>query len=392
MTRSRIVRRVRVRGRDLVVKRASGGNRVRLRREAELLELLAGEGVVDLVALHDGDDRTDLVMPDGGTDASRVRLGSVDEVLALGRGALAALTALHDRGWAHGALCAEHVVVDDDGVVRLVSVGSARPLGGSDGAAATERRELVRLLVGCLGRVECSGPATRRLTELRRVRRLRSRLQDLLADGGGAAVGIHALAQLLGIRDDTDDEEPDVDRSAPERVRPGHDGSARLRPVASGAALLVLVAGVGALGLGLGASGSTGDPVAREGPAPGAAGARVAGNLVELDGTTYRVGRPGDRPVVDDWLCDGSSAVLVLRPGTGEVIGFPGWASDDHPVDGRVLDVVEGARELVPLDGTAGSSGCPTAGARLADGTLVELGLDHLEPDASGIDPNGDPP
>jgi hypothetical protein len=55
------------------------------------------------------------------------------------------------------------------------------------------------------------------------------------------------------------------------------------------------------------------------------------GPIVEFEGRRYQVGRAGDVAVVGDWpgpagTCDGSATVVLLRPGTGELFAFDGWA------------------------------------------------------------------
>jgi hypothetical protein len=57
----------------------------------------------------------------------------------------------------------------------------------------------------------------------------------------------------------------------------------------------------------------------------------VEGNRVSAGGNTWELGRPGDVVVVGDWDCDGSASSAVLRPTTGDVFVFAGWA-DAQPV------------------------------------------------------------
>ena len=81
--RSVTVGRLVVGGRPLVAKRATGGARRRLRREAELLDHLQDLPVVQLVALRDSDDHTDLVTADAGNcDLADPAGRTPDELLA----------------------------------------------------------------------------------------------------------------------------------------------------------------------------------------------------------------------------------------------------------------------------------------------------------------------
>ena len=65
------------------------------------------------------------------------------------------------------------------------------------------------------------------------------------------------------------------------------------------------------------------------------------GPIVEFDGQRYQVGRPGDVAVVGDWTvddggCNGSSTVVLLRPETGELFAFSGWAETGELVASRL--------------------------------------------------------
>jgi hypothetical protein len=55
-----------------------------------------------------------------------------------------------------------------------------------------------------------------------------------------------------------------------------------------------------------------------------------------------RVGAPGDEVAVGRWTCSGATAAL-LRPATGEVFRFDGWATPDRAVTAMRVATVEGA-------------------------------------------------
>jgi tRNA A-37 threonylcarbamoyl transferase component Bud32 len=78
----------------------------------------------------------------------------------------------------------------------------------------------------------------------------------------------------------------------------------------------------------------------------------VDGPQVVVDGTRYDVGAPGDAVAVADWDCDGSDTPAVVRPSTGEVFVFEGWATTEAPVPARLLDRVPGAIAPAAPDGT----------------------------------------
>lgn len=69
----------------------------------------------------------------------------------------------------------------------------------------------------------------------------------------------------------------------------------------------------------------------------------VRGNLVVRAGERWTVGRPGDVVLVGDWDCDGERSPAVLRPATGQVWLFAGWAADGAPTAGRPVASVPGA-------------------------------------------------
>jgi hypothetical protein len=55
-----------------------------------------------------------------------------------------------------------------------------------------------------------------------------------------------------------------------------------------------------------------------------------------------RVGAPGDQVAVGRWTC-GAATVALLRPATGEVFRFDGWASPANAVSAVALGRVQGA-------------------------------------------------
>jgi hypothetical protein len=98
---------------------------------------------------------------------------------------------------------------------------------------------------------------------------------------------------------------------------------------------------------------------------------RVSGSTVEVGGARYAVGRDGDRVAVGDWDCDGQPTPGLVRPATGEVFVFDGWATGGGEVTVHAVATVLGARSLVP---PAPADPCPGPSVRLADGRIVPLG------------------
>lgn len=86
-------------------------------------------------------------------------------------------------------------------------------------------------------------------------------------------------------------------------------------------------------------------------------------------GTTYAVGEPGDHVQVADWDCDGEATPGVVRPETGEVFLFDGWATDGEPLVNEPTAVVPGAQTLIP---PPPDDGCRPA-IRLRSGQVVPV-------------------
>jgi len=57
------------------------------------------------------------------------------------------------------------------------------------------------------------------------------------------------------------------------------------------------------------------------------------------------VGAPGDEIALGHWTC-GPVAVALLRPATGEVFRFEGWATQGRAIHAVALGRVEGAVRL----------------------------------------------
>lgn len=200
-------RRIEVEGRSLVVKTATGNRRALLRQEAEVLQSLSGPGVVSFVALREGDDTTHLVLDDAGEHdlaaAGSAGMGHAELLRAL-RDTARVVAALHERGWVHGALCAEHVVVRTgaSGVaVTLCSWGSARPTDSPD-ARAADVADLVALVAGVLRaaaryRAVSAGHGLEGVSRWRRVRRLLAAVEQAAGGQNEGLASARAVAAAL---------------------------------------------------------------------------------------------------------------------------------------------------------------------------------------------------
>ena len=84
---------------------------------------------------------------------------------------------------------------------------------------------------------------------------------------------------------------------------------------------------------------------------------RWEAGIVEGGNRRWAVGQPGDLALTGDWTCTGSATLAVLRPATGQVFVFEGWAATGREVTGAQAATVAGAFALraAELDGDS----CP---------------------------------
>lgn len=71
----------------------------------------------------------------------------------------------------------------------------------------------------------------------------------------------------------------------------------------------------------------------------------VDGNLLRVGGSWFRLGDPADSIVVGDWDCDGTATPALLRVATGEVFVFDRWPVD-APIEQLAAGRVVGATGL----------------------------------------------
>jgi hypothetical protein len=145
---------------------------------------LEGVPVVELVALRDNDDRTDLVTLDAGAHDLSNPVGLRPALLLTSIAEAAdALDQLHRAGWVHGAFCGEHIVVDHGGRATLCSLGSAVPHAAGEHGVADDLEQLRRLI----DRLASRRDPTWTSAELRWWRRRSRRLVRVLARPGWTA-------------------------------------------------------------------------------------------------------------------------------------------------------------------------------------------------------------
>ena len=141
-------------GSAVLVKHATGAERARLRREAELLDIIRNEGVVTPVGFDEADDRCELRLAylEAATLAEHPPLelpDVLDVLIAVGN----TIADLHQQGFRHGALSRDHVLLVRPLRPVLCGFGDAtgpadaqQHLPGTDlaGIAAIAEAELAR--------------------------------------------------------------------------------------------------------------------------------------------------------------------------------------------------------------------------------------------------------
>ncbi|MFN0092376.1 MAG: hypothetical protein ACKVWR_19260, partial [Acidimicrobiales bacterium] len=112
--------------------------------------------------------------------------------------------------------------------------------------------------------------------------------------------------------------------------------------------------------------------------APVAAQPVVSGAIPTLtvDGQTFEVGLPGDVVTIGDFDCDGAPTAGLLRPSTGEVFVFRGWAGAGAEVSAAALGRAPGALGLRVEE----VDGCEVLAALDAGGAVVARFGDRSQP------------
>ena len=411
---TRRIRRVVVGADELVIKQGTGRERAQLRHEADLLRRLAGARVVDVVEVREHDDLTELVLADAGhRSLADLDLGTTDLTLRAVQRLAEAVAELHERGWSHGAICAEHAVVNQRGNVRLCSLGSARPAGDGAGDADDDLSALLSVIAHLIQRPgapshspRSSGaqrPSVRDGLEKARTRRQLGRLVDrsrrqldhgelsaaTVADdlrdlrrglaGGSRRVGLlRPRTLVLGAAGVLAAAVVVSTALASPTDPPAPPSSTADDATASSPSTMAPTTSVASTSPTAGATGSSQVEGSCAGPIVDVDGdgcddeVLLDGEIVEVGGTRYALGIPGDTAVVGDWDCDGLATARVLRATSGEVFEFDVWATADADAVGRLVGTVEGAVGIVRGDDPT-EIGCDVLHVVAADGSEEEL-------------------
>ncbi len=73
--------------------------------------------------------------------------------------------------------------------------------------------------------------------------------------------------------------------------------------------------------------------------------------VLESGGQRWAVGRAGDQVATGDWSCRGNRTIVLLRPSTGEIFRFDGWAvGAQESVTGAAVATVPGGQAVRAAD------------------------------------------
>jgi eukaryotic-like serine/threonine-protein kinase len=359
--------------------------------------------------------------------------GAVASVAGLGAAVAATLADLHDIGVVHGRLDPTHILVGDDGRPRLCGLshpGGAEPhddvaaLGRVLGevlerataerrrsrpwlrrSSAAHRRALEQVIARALDPVPSRRPNARLLASS-----ILTAVPGAELPSGGRPSPSPGLAyvppdeellDLVFTHELTDDErwaqafgddppEP-ADAVVPGPAPARAERSSRARMAAGSGVVAVAAIAVGVMYAGgWGSRGSAARPDAVEATTPAgyAECPAVAAPAADVDGdgcpealvvgggaisagpVRWTLGRPGDLIAVGDWDCDGRGAPALLRPATGDVFVFPGWAAEAQPVTVAARDRVPGA---VGIRGEPADDGCDDLVIDLGSGASAKI-------------------
>ena len=353
----------------------------RLRREAEVLAVARHPGVVELLGDRAADPDVPALITAWAGECTLARAGRL--TIEESAGVIAALADtvadLHRMAIVHGRIDASHVVLSPTGMPVLCGFGDSGP------AATINDRGVL-------------------LEESTDVHDLGALLRDLVIDEGGVEPipeqpwwrgGLrpwtgYGQRSLLTLADQATDDDPgrrptaarfaDMIRDAvPDaclwrasdrnRDHDVDDVTRRARPTTLALGLvgvMLIVLGLAAM---RGSSGAAPPLAVAEptivSPAPLLTPTTTGGTIV-VGEHHYAIGEPDDVVVVGDWDCDGRATAAVLRPSTGNVFRFDGWATTNVDISVTPSATVPGA---VGLHAVRGADGCDRLVARLADGT-----------------------
>jgi hypothetical protein len=363
-----------------VRKRASTeGEHRRLQHEASMLSAAAHPGVVELLSME-GEERIESLVLRRASGGALGGLGDRRPEVVAGIGAAVATTLadLHDIGFSHGAVTAEHILFDEEGRPLLCSFGAATAGGWGPELAARQQEDVRRLATVLLEWATEDGRpvprALRAVLEGAATTRGRSRR------GGARGLARALIEGVPGAR------LPGPGHEGEEESEEGEEGQRRDDPVAepalqggrvrSRAWLAVVPAGallatILALTLPHGRPGRS-DPVTCPAVDDGCGPVALDHGVLATPNGRFRLTATADDTdvaVLGRWGCGPTASPAVLRTG-GQVWVFDAWPSRGTSETARLLRLVRGA---VSLRVEPTQSGCDQLQVLEAGGRSVVL-------------------
>ena len=339
-----------------VVRKVAGSDadRKRLEREARILRSAAHPGVVRLIEVAGGGPPSELIVSrvEGGDLRALDRGLDWSEIAGLGAALATTVADLHHIGFVHGAIRAEHVLLDADGRPVLCGFGEAICVRDRAEARSALREDVVALahLLLELG----DGNPPRGLNAALLSSRSRRRLAGALDARALARALVRAepAARLPGSSDPP---------SRAVSARGGEHG--RNRAVIRFGVLVAFALGLTGSVIGtrsLLASGGRGEALAGCPPADRGCLGRsvVSGSVLRSPIGAFSLLGPAGIEVSGRWDCGSIALPAVLDLARGNVWVFDGWPSDPSGVSARLLEKVPGAAELRVVPGSGRSSSC----------------------------------
>lgn len=347
-----------------------------LRREAEMLALAQHPGVVELldVSFSTTDGVIRLRHVDG-TDLARVEEITALELAGVAAAIASTLADLHLMGVVHGAVTADHILIDTIGRPLLCGFGSAQPIEQAE--PSDDVAQLGETILTLASRAAGGQRET--------VRALATWASSPDRQGRPSAAELAAAYA---------DRIPDSHLLRRSRYRPA-DGPLRREPVRrpSARSLIAVPALVAALLTGWmifhrsppkpAPAAATSDPTVprpecdRSSSDPTDLACpfrfRFSNGILEAGDRRWKIGSPGDRVAVAEWGCRGERSPVLLDSRSGRVWAFDKWA-DTAEVVGRSIGVAPEGEELDSSD--ADGDGCLEATVTTTDQTVLTFDVE----------------
>lgn len=341
-----------------------------LEREGEALTALTHPGVTKLLG-RSSDPLELRVQLVEGAPLGTLRLPA-EQVAGFGEAAVTVVGDLHDLGWTHGALSADHILVDHAGRPVLCSFGRARFHGPGRIDPEVGKDDVATLAGALLGVLSDSED-----------RRSHRRLRRVLSQAQSGTMGAQDLRRAIrravpgavlpcGQPHNRVAMEPrpgaplpvaplGASIPSPGRLRSawGDRRKTLMRGALVAAALLAAAAWAGSVGWSTltGSSGARGPTLRRPHCPPVDDGCRplpMSGPIFSTPAGAWSLGQAGDVVVLGRWMCGGPATPAVLQPGSGRIWLFTAWTTAGGAGSRRLLATVPGARSLATLPAASG--------------------------------------